>query len=152
MFLNEVYHFVQRQRKPTIISTSSRIMQLISLAPAPTRAFADIETLGPICLQSYMISYILFLKQIPLLKALSTSLSVNNNHQLSMIHHNLTKNSYMKQTLPLKQDAPWQMDGYTHRQQQWQFFCHLLRLKDVERYGGTEKDITQSISKTSYSR
>ena len=67
MFLKG-YHLAQRKRKLTIISTSSRIMQLISLAPAPTRALADIETLGPICLQSYRVSYILFLEHIPIKK------------------------------------------------------------------------------------
>lgn len=48
-YLNVGYHLVKRGRL-TIISTSSRMMQLISLAPAPMRAFADIETLGPICI------------------------------------------------------------------------------------------------------
>lgn len=33
----------------TLISTSSKMMQLISLTPAPTRTFAEIDTLGPIC-------------------------------------------------------------------------------------------------------
>lgn len=33
----------------TLISTSSKIMQLMSLAPAATWAFADMETFGPIC-------------------------------------------------------------------------------------------------------
>jgi hypothetical protein len=33
----------------TLISTSSKMMQLISLTPAPTRTFAEMETLGPIC-------------------------------------------------------------------------------------------------------
>ena len=33
----------------TWISTSSKTMQPISLTPAPTRTFAEIETLGPIC-------------------------------------------------------------------------------------------------------
>lgn len=33
----------------TLISTSSKTMQPISLTPAPTRTFAEIETLGPIC-------------------------------------------------------------------------------------------------------
>lgn len=33
----------------TLISTSSRTIQFMSLAPAPIRAFADIDTPGPIC-------------------------------------------------------------------------------------------------------
>jgi hypothetical protein len=32
-----------------LISTSSRTIQFMSLAPAPIRAFADIDTPGPIC-------------------------------------------------------------------------------------------------------
>uniref|UniRef100_A0A2P2KXH2 Uncharacterized protein MANES_06G100100 n=1 Tax=Rhizophora mucronata TaxID=61149 RepID=A0A2P2KXH2_RHIMU len=35
----------------SITSTPSRMMQLMSLAPGPIRALADIETLGPICSQ-----------------------------------------------------------------------------------------------------
>lgn len=45
----------------TLISTPSRIMQLISLAPAPIRAFADMETLGPIC--SIRLSITLFFQK-----------------------------------------------------------------------------------------
>jgi hypothetical protein len=75
MLLNMVYHLAKRKRKLTIISTASRIMQLISLAPAPTRAFADIETFGPICLQSYRVSYILSLEYIPIRKVKHFSIS-----------------------------------------------------------------------------
>lgn len=35
----------------TLISTSSKIMQLISLTPGPTRTFAEIDTFGPILFQ-----------------------------------------------------------------------------------------------------
>lgn len=35
----------------TLISTSSKMMQLISLTPAPIRTLAEIETLGPICIK-----------------------------------------------------------------------------------------------------
>jgi len=34
---------------PTMTSTLSRMIHLMSLAPGPIRALADIETLGPIC-------------------------------------------------------------------------------------------------------
>lgn len=37
----------------TLISTSSKTMQLISLTPAPTRTFAERDTLGPICGQKW---------------------------------------------------------------------------------------------------
>lgn len=42
-------HFKPINSVPTMTWTSSRMIQLISLAPGPIRALADIETLGPIC-------------------------------------------------------------------------------------------------------
>lgn len=38
--------------KHTLISTSSNMMQFISLTPAAIRTFADTETSGPICLHT----------------------------------------------------------------------------------------------------